>query len=381
MRVAIDARSAIDAQKTGVGFYTWHLIHRLPEVDPATAYVAWYLHARGLLHPQRFFPDVRRANFSERASRFPARLFSLMASRFGEPKLDRLVEFDVLFAPNFIPPPSRGRKPVVVTVHDVAFRRFPETAGHLGSRWHAGFRRAIETAARILVPSSSTREDLGELYGVDPARVDVVPLGAELTRPDHETIERTLERHGIDGPYVLFLGGIERRKNLPALLRAYALLPADARPALVVAGGTVARDTDAARRFREALDVLPPGARVIRTGYVSDEEKAALLSGAEALIYPSLYEGFGFPVLEAMAVGTPVVTSNSGALPEVAGDDAVLVDPSEPEAIARGLAEVLGDETLRARLREAGPVRAASYTWERTAGGTADALHRATGER
>jgi glycosyltransferase involved in cell wall biosynthesis len=391
MRVAIDARPAIDAEKTGVGWYAWHLIHELPAVDPKTRYVAWYLHAKGAFRRRRsrrrFFPGAGaqvgagRGNFAEHASRFPARLFSPVASRLHVPRVEWLTPFDVLFAPNFIPPPTE--QPFVVTVHDIAFALFPETATHLSPRWHAGFRRGIERAGRILVPSAATRNDLVERFDVAPARVSVVPLGVEPARnvTDAE-LDAVRGRHGLDGPYVLFVGGIERRKNLPALVRAFASLPQDLGISLVLAGGSVARDPRAARELESAMRASSDGVRrrVVTTGYVSEDDKAALLAGAEALVYPSTYEGFGFPVLEAMAAGTPVVTSDRSSLPEVAGGAALLVDPASDEAIARGIERVLTDSELRKRLHAAGPDRARSYTWERTARGTADALHAVAAE-
>jgi glycosyltransferase involved in cell wall biosynthesis len=148
-------------------------------------------------------------------------------------------------------------------------------------------------------------------------------------------------------------------------------------------GGAVARDPGASRDLDNAVRALPESVRrrVVAPGYVSEGDKAALLAAAEALVYPSTYEGFGFPVLEAMAAGTPVVTSNRSSLPEIAGDAALLVDPDSEEEIAHGIGRVLTDAELRARLREAGVERARSFTWDRTAGETAETLRAVAGER
>ena len=381
MRVAIDARPAIDAEKTGVGWYAWHLIHRLPAVDPETQYLAWYLHAKGAFRHRRFFPEAASPNFAEHASRFPARLFSPIASRLHVPRVEWLTPFDVLFAPNFIPPPTE--RPFVVTVHDIAFALIPETAAHLSPRWHAGFRRGIERAGRILAPSAATRDDLVQRFDIDPGRVRVVPLGVDAARKATDAEAAVVgRRYELDGPYVLFLGGIERRKNLTKLVRAFASLPQDLGISLVIVGGAVARDPGAGRDLDAAVRSLPESARrrIVATGYVSESDKAALLSGAEALVYPSTYEGFGFPVLEAMSAGTPVVTSDRSSLPEIAGEAALLVDPESEEAIARGIERVLTDAELRTRLRDAGRRRASSFSWERTASETADALHAVAAE-
>ena len=173
------------------------------------------------------------------------------------------------------------------------------------------------------------------------------------------------------------MGGIEPRKNLPRVVEAFATLGEDV--ALVIAGGSVHWNPEGRDLLRQALETLPADVRrrISLTGYVSDPQKVALLADAVALVYPSLYEGFGLPVAEALASGTPVLTSNVSSLPEVTGEDAVLVDPDDVEAIAEGMRRLLGDEGLRRRLSQAGPRRAARFTWEETARSTAAALHRA----
>jgi glycosyltransferase involved in cell wall biosynthesis len=383
VRVAIDARPAVSAGMTGVGHYARELIVRLPEVDPSTTYVAWYLNARRLLRPwrwnRRFFP--RRPNLVERWTPIPATWFERASMRYERPPLERLLRFDVLWAPNFVPPPTRTRR-LVLTVHDLAFRRFPDAAPAATRRWLTRLERAVRQAAEIIVPSGATRADLLELYPVDAERVTVIHHGIDHRRfrpaPEAE-VERVRRRYGIRGPYLLFVGGIEPRKNLPALLRAYAALSDDARPALVLAGASVPWNPEGRNALVGALRRLPVAARnrVILTGYVSDPNRAPLYTGAEALAFPTRYEGFGLPVLEAMACGTAVVTSNGSSLPEIAGDDAVLVDPDDDASIADGLRRVLEDDSLRDQLRRAGLVRAARFTWHDAARRHVEVLRRA----
>jgi len=181
-------------------------------------------------------------------------------------------------------------------------------------------------------------------------------------------------------PYALFVGGIEPRKNLERLARAFASVPPPA--ALVIAGGPVRWDPGATDRLDRTIEDLPSWlrGRIRRTGYVDEPDKRALLAGATALAYPSVYEGFGFPVLEAFAAGVPVLTSSVSSLPEVAGDAAVLVDPDDEGAIGEALARLLGDEALRDRLRAAGRERAAAFPWSATARATAEVL-RGTADR
>jgi glycosyltransferase involved in cell wall biosynthesis len=385
VRIAIDARPAISHRRTGVGHYARELILRLPQVDPETRYLAWYLHARRLIRPWRwrrgFFP--RRPNLTERWSPIPSTWFARMAMRRELPRLEWLLRFDVLFGPNFVPPPTRTSR-LVLTVHDLAFRLYPDTAAHATRRWLEALDRSLHRAARIIVPSVATRADLLEHYPIDPERVRVIPHGVDARRfgrPPDGIIRQARRRHGIEGPYLLFVGGIEPRKNLPAMVRAFAGLPDDLDAQLVIAGGSVPWNPEGREGLENTLDSLSPSARrrVRLTGYLPELEKVALLAGAEALVYASLYEGFGFPVLEAMAAGTPVLTSEVSSLPEVAGDAAFLVDPRSEDAIAEGMERLLGDADLRARLAAAGQERVGAFRWEETARRTARVLHEAAG--
>jgi glycosyltransferase involved in cell wall biosynthesis len=269
-------------------------------------------------------------------------------------------------------------------VHDLAFKRFPETAPLATRRWLSRLDASLARASQVIVVSEQTRRDLLESSPRAARltdRLTVVPLGVdtEFFRPPHaDDVERVRRRYSIEGPFLLSLGGIEPRKNLPALIRAYATLPEDVRPTLVIAGPVAPWNPEGWDLVRPSLEALPPPVRdrVVVTGYVSEQEKVALLGGAEALVYPSLYEGFGLPVLEAMACDTPVLTSNVSALPDTAGGAALLVDPNDAEDIAAGMERLLTDTPLRERLREAGIARAASFSWDETARLTAGVLRR-----
>jgi glycosyltransferase involved in cell wall biosynthesis len=380
VRIAVDARPAVFPHKTGVGYYTWHLLRLLPAVDPETTYLAWYLNARMLQGgPRRLLGDVAAPNLIERPTPLPARWFERLSERFDLPRIEWFARSDVVFAPNFVPPPTRVRR-LVVTVHDLAFRRLPDSAPHGTRWWLARLDRALARATTVIAVSGSTRDDLVELAQVDPDRITVIPLGVDhrVFQPaDPERVAAARSAHGVDGPYLLYVGGIEPRKNLPALIAAFTRLSADLR--LAIAGGGVAWNPEGTDLLDAALANAPTGVRerVIRTGYVSDVDKVGLLTGAEAFVYPSLYEGFGLPVLEAMACGTPVVTSNVSSLPEVAGDAAVLVDPADPEAIAAGVERVLSDSALRKQLVDRGLERAKEFSWEATATRTAHVLKEA----
>ena len=274
--------------------------------------------------------------------------------------------------------PLWGRFRRVVTVHDLIYARFPEA--------HAGLRdkgmsvlvpQAVRRSHRVIADSQSTREDLTELLAVRPDRIDVVPLGLGSVKREAPLPERELrERFELGERRVLLSLSAKRpHKNLLALIGSLALLPAEDRPLLVLPGYPTAHEAELRERALSAgvaEDVRFPA-------WVSAAEVEGLWALAEAFVFPSLYEGFGLPVLEAMARGVPVACSNASSLPEVAGDAALLFDPHDEAAIAAALRQLLEDRALRERLRARGLARVAEFTWERTARLTLESYHRALG--
>jgi glycosyltransferase involved in cell wall biosynthesis len=254
----------------------------------------------------------------------------------------------------------------VVTVHDLIYARFPEA--HAGIR-DKGMRvlvpQAAKRSARVIADSHSTREDLIEMLGVRAERIDVVPLGLGALRREQPLSEaQTRARFDLgQGPVLLTLSAKRPHKNLTALIGALAAMPAQTRPMLVLPGYPTAHEQE----LRERAAAAGVAERVRFLGWGSGAEIEGLWDLAEAFVFPSLYEGFGLPILEAMARGVPVACSNVSSLPEVAGDAALLFDPRDERAIAGALERLLGDPALRARLRAAGEERAREFTWERTA--------------
>jgi len=331
-------------------------------------------------HPQAGGSDLPRApNLTEHVSRIPAVLEPAWR-RLEVPRLEGMVRFDALLATNFLPPPTRSDG-VVLVVHDLAFEVMPEAGPGFGERWRRRFDGWLRRSAAVIVPSSSGRADLLERHRLDDGHVHVIPHGADpFEAPAPDEIERVRGRFGIGGPFALFVGGIEPRKNLAALVEAFSR-GGDAEHWLVIAGGRTYWAPRGTESLTAQVAALPEGVRrrVVLTGYVADEEKRALLAGATVLAYPSRYEGFGFPVLEGFAAGVPVLTSSVASLPEVAGDAALLVDPNDANAIGDGLVLLFEDAPLRERLVAAGRERLANFSWERAAGATAEVLRGAAG--
>jgi len=268
----------------------------------------------------------------------------------------------------------RSRVPLVVTVNDVMALEHPgwfTRANALQQR--LVLPRALAAASNVIVPSHYTRERLVAKCRIDPWLVDVVPYGVGPAFAAGRVDPAALEGLGVTSPYVLTVGTLQPRKNIPAALAAFERATAEGFPhTLVVAGARGWRDEAVAGMLREP--------RIRLLGAVTDEQLVELYRGADCLLFPSLYEGFGFPVLEAMACGTPVVCANRTSLPEVAGDAAVLVDPDDTAAFATELRELLASPARRHELAEAGIRRASQFTWHRAAELTVAAYRRALGQ-
>jgi glycosyltransferase involved in cell wall biosynthesis len=279
--------------------------------------------------------------------------------------------------------PAGLRCASVVTVHDMTFFDHPE--------WHervkvAFFRRMIKNAAAradVLVCDSAFTAARLRANVVPRAEVRVVPLGVDASRfaPDGASAVDDLARlatRGVEPPYLAFAGTFEPRKNIPVLVDAFArIAPSHPEMRLVLAGG----DGWGTNAVRDAIAASGVGTRIVRPSYVDDDTLAALFRRAEAVVYPSLEEGFGLPALEALASGTPLVTSAGSALEEVVGDAGVLVDPNDTGALADALTRVLDDAAFAASLRKAGPMRAADFTWSRCVDGYVDVYERAARDR
>lgn len=369
IHLALDARLTYYRRESGIGQYIVHLAERLPRLDPARRYTI--LHSRKDAIDLAAAPNARRFNlWTPSHHRFEQIALPVELSR---------ARLDLLHSPDFIPP-FRGRHKRVITVHDLTFLRYPQFLTAESRRYYnAQIARAVSIADRILADSHATKADLVDLLGVPADKISVVWLAAdERFRPLSPAEARPrLEALGLPEVYLLFVGTFEPRKNVAGLLAAYRLLldREPGAPRLVIAG----------RRgwlFDEALaqiDRLGLRERIVLLDAPSDADLLALYNGATALALPSYYEGFGLPVLEAMACGAPVVISDRGSLPEIAGEAALVADPDDPGALATALQRVSFEDDLRSELRRKGLARAAEFSWERCARETLAAYKRVLG--
>jgi len=360
--VGVVAEQLLRPVPGGVGRYVRALAEHLPAEAAVDGGAVTFVVCR---HPAERVAAAGLPPAATRRLAWPGRLATRTWVTLRRPRLPAglLGALDLVHATSAAVPPVRGR-PLVATVHDLGFRHYPDAYPTAGRRYHHRSARIVAAeAARVLVPSEATARDLAELYAVDRGRITIVPLGVQPpARPDHRGAARLLHDLGVRGPFLLAVGTLEPRKNLPRLLAAFGEVTDELPDHWLVVVGPVG--------WGPKLQPTRESARVRLAGPVGDATLHALYEQADGLAYPSLYEGFGLPVLEAMAHGTPVLTSDRSSLPEVAGDAALLVDPLDRGAIAKGLSRLVADGALRDRLAAAGPRRAAAFTWPATAAAT-----------
>jgi glycosyltransferase involved in cell wall biosynthesis len=290
---------------------------------------------------------------------------------------------DIAHFTNFIGFPIRRAK-IILTIHDLAFIRYPETIQRLNLFiLRSLLKYSLDIADVVITVSNSTKKDLVSFFDYPQEKIIAIPLGVDhnIFRPvyNESSIELFKRKYSL-GRYILFLGTLEPRKNPIGLLKAYVVLchkmELDRTPDLVFGGGRGWNNKifeekylnlDIDKNIKDKIHFL---------GYIPQEELPFLYSGAEVFVFPSLWEGFGFPPLEAMACGVPVVTSNASSLPEIAGDAALLVDPYSPEQIAEAVYGILTNKSLASRLKSAGIRQAAKFTWENTAWQTLEVYKR-----
>jgi glycosyltransferase involved in cell wall biosynthesis len=302
---------------------------------------------------------------SGRQRPMPARPLHALWRRFDHPSLERFVgPVDVAHGTNFVVPPT-ARAAAVVSVHDLTPVHHPELCNPATLAYPGLIRRALRRGAWVHTDSAFVAAEVVDAFGADPDRVRTVAPGVpdlpEVAEDEAAAVRRRLLPEGT-ARYCLAVGTAEPRKDLPGLVRAFSAVAARHADAALVLAGPAGWGED---ELQDALDASPARARIARTGWVEPFELAALLRGAHVLAYPSRYEGFGFPPLQAMRAGVPVVATGVGSLPEVLGDGALLVEPGDQDGLAAALDGCLDDEALRARLIAAGESWVRRFSWAR----------------
>ncbi|HEX9304225.1 MAG TPA: glycosyltransferase family 1 protein [Thermoanaerobaculia bacterium] len=357
--IGIDARKLKDF---GIGSYIRNLLEAVSRRPEAQRY-RFRVYAR--LADREWMPDLPE-NFEiveedspgyslAELTRFAIRLFR-----------DRL---DLFHATHYVLPPLRSR--AIVTIHDIIHLLYPQFLPNRVALVYARvmIRRALARADRIITVSYNSKRDLVDYFGITPSRVDVIYNGVSSRfRPNvpFEERARVARKYGLRPPYLLFLGGEKPHKNVQNVVRAFAEARRDRPdlPHLLALAGPMPKNSARIDALIAALDV---GAAIARPGLIEEDDLPGLFAGADVLLYPTLYEGFGLPVVEAMACGTPVLTSSTSALQEIAGGYAYLVDPLDVDAIARGIVALATDPKVRADFVELGKKRALDFSWDKAA--------------
>jgi glycosyltransferase involved in cell wall biosynthesis len=375
VRIGVDARCLRGGPDrfTGVATATWNLLRGLLE-EPGVEVVLYPgFHRRGVFDPSVLDGAALRVRWD----RLPAPLHRWTAAAF--PIDARRAGIDVFLGPDYLLPPLRGA-PAVLVVNDLSFYRYPGSVSEpVLKLLRRDFPRSAARAARLVTPSEFSRREVLELLAPGEERVATIPWAPppELGPAAGEEVEEFCRRRGLERGYLLAMGSLQPRKNLRRLLRAFHAWRQGrpAAPRLVLTGGTAWKSDELAAE----IGTLPES--VVRLGSVPAGDLRALYCAAGALAFPSLYEGFGLPIVEAMACGIPVLTSSWSACPEVAGDAALCVDPEDDRALEAGIERVLTDQDLRRRLIARGFERAGQFSFRETARRYREVLEAAAGER
>jgi len=354
MRIAINGRSILLSQRTGIGRYTYHLLDNLGKIDHTNEYI---LHApKRLFDLKRRLPDFSRyKNFRNRVDYFH--------QGTGKSDIYHLPSPDIIGT-------HSGK--LIVTIHDLIHKAYPQSQTPQTTELTEKYMRDIAVKAdHIICISENTRQDLHNFLNIPLEKTCVVYNGVDhhlfypLSSQERLDAANQIKEHGIDKPYILYVGTIEPRKNLAGLLESFALLKSKKifHGQLVVAGmqGWMVENIEG------LVKKLGIQTDVIFTGFVSDEQLRRLYNMAELFVFPSFYEGFGFPILEAFCCGAAVITSKTSSCVEIASDAAILTDPSDPKVIASAMAQVLTDKNLKGSLRKAGLKRVEEFSFERMA--------------
>ena len=374
MRVAVHVDQLFFTVPGGVGTYIRNLVPALAGRDPSLEVTLFHARFATGRPSEPWMDGLAEAELTDSIRSLYPR-WNLTA-RPALPTAIRSADLVHAMSASAVPPTARGQR-LVVTVHDLAFDRYPKLFPRAWRiMYRLGLRAAVRRADAIVTPSRATAEDVLSSTRVDPRKLHVVPEAAALP-PSEVDVGEALARLKVRTPYVLFVGTIEPRKNLVRLVRAYRRVAATGVPHALVLAGPLGWHHEALMR---ELALEGPG-EIVMTGGLAPAELDAVYRAADAFVYPSVYEGFGLPVLEAMSRGVPVVASTTSALPEVTGEAALGVNPRSVGEIAAAIASLVGDVALAERLASAGRLQAERFSWDQTARMTLEVYERVLDSR
>jgi len=373
MRIGVDIRCLVDGKRTGVEEYTVNVLTELFERDQANEYVLFLNSYRKSGFEDEIFAKYK--NISVKKFRYPNKVLNLLFWYFGWPHVDKIIGgVDLFFMPNISFIGLSKKVKLVLTVHDLSFEMMPETFSLKRRIWHSFVnpRKLCQRADKIIAVSESTKADIIEQYKIPKEKITRIYNGApeemcELNHNNPKLIE-VKEKYHLPFNFIFYIGTIEPRKNIPAIVSAFDALKSEglaefSKYKLVIAGGKGWKTQKIFEIMRQAKFTDD----IIYTSCMLSEDKAAVLTLASLFVYPSFFEGFGIPVLEAMKCNVPVITSNVSALPEIVGDGAIMIDPYNPEELLIAMKELLQSKELAQRMAERGKNHAFRFTWKASA--------------
>lgn len=368
MKIGIDITPLTWGNKTGIGWYAYHLIKNIKNVDKKNLYILYGCFIKQYKKILKIKSDFKSENFYVSVKFFPNRIYNYAVQTILPIELFH-GKFDIIHTLHpFSPVSMLGKQ--IITIHDLTPLINPEWFVPLHSeKFRFIISKAVKRTDLIIADSNSTKKDIVKFFNINAEKIEVIYLAAdEIYKPiqEKEFIEKTKKKYGIDKKYILFVGTIEPRKNLVRLLSVFKQIKHHIKDYQLVICGQPGWKT---KTFFSKLNSFPEEVKkdIILTGYVPREEQLLLYNGCELFIYPSLYEGFGLPVLEAMSCGVPVITSNISSLPEVGGDAVILVNPEDEDEIGNAIIKVLEDKNLRELLIRKGIERSKLFNWRKTA--------------
>lgn len=377
MRICIDARCLMEGRRTGVEEYTLNLLLNLFEIDKKNDYVLFINSAKNPKFNFSIFSKFK--NVTPKRFRIPNKLLNFLFWYIGWPKIDRLVGgADILFSPNIIFGSFSKSVMFVAVIHDLSFERCPEFLSFKRKWWHIFInpKKICQKAKKIISVSSSTRNDISSVYKINPKKITVISSAVSdkfrLISRNDERLIKVKEKYHLPYKFILFLGTIEPRKNISGIVRAFEVFQEYAQSChseellkyeLIIAGESGWKNEEIFSQinsscFKNKIKII---------NFIPEDDKPYLYNLASLFVYPSFFEGFGFPPLEAMKCGVPVISSNNSSLPEIVGSAGIMIDPEKPDEIFRAIKEILENRELKVKLIQKGFKKADDFNWKKTA--------------
>jgi len=377
MRIGIDVRCLAEGRRTGVEEYTLNLLENLFKIDQKNEFVLFFNSFRASRINFTWikkYPNVTLKKFN-----YPNKILNFLFWYFNWPKIDNLIGgVDIFFIPNIIFGSVSKKVKLIVTIHDLSFEKYPETFSLKRRFWHIFInpKKICRQADKIIAVSESTKNDLVSLYKIKPEKVETILSGISekfrVIDRNEEKLIKVKEKYNLPYRFMLYLGTIEPRKNISAIVTAYEALqnfsqknkPSGLNNCKLVIAGQKGWLT---KKILTEINTSAYKKNIILVDFVEDEDKEYFYNLSSLFVYPSFFEGFGFPPLEAMKCGIPIIASNNSSLPEIVGRGGILVDPDKPGEILEAMKQILDNKELWLKLKTDGLLISSNLNWGKTA--------------